>query len=209
MQQVNNIPEYPEKATAPQQEMVQAQQFTQPQQFAQPQHNCAPVVGVVAPGYSRPYPAYFTPQGAAAAIPVTLWSTGACSFMDDVDSAVESFFCGRCQMSRQYNQITYSSNKIEPWTFLGSLFVDVLLGAPLTAVAFAWYIRNRVRARYQIAGDDFNDCLMATFLPCCSIAQVYREMSVRGEWPSGACINQAYAVLPPPTMAMQDNSVSA
>jgi Cys-rich protein (TIGR01571 family) len=168
------------------------------------QQQYAPVMGTVAPGYVRPNPLYQAPTH-----PISFWSTSLCSCMDDVDSCVESTFCNRCQLSRQYNQITYGTNVIEPWTFMGSLAIDVFLGAPLTQWAFSWYLRNRVRARYQIAGDDLNDCIVTFFATMCSTAQIYREMSLRGEWSSGCCITKPFTlVAPPPVPTMDDNTVS-
>eukprot|EP00331_Platyophrya_macrostoma_P005388 CAMPEP_0176432892 /NCGR_PEP_ID=MMETSP0127-20121128/15663_1 /TAXON_ID=938130 /ORGANISM="Platyophrya macrostoma, Strain WH" /LENGTH=180 /DNA_ID=CAMNT_0017815147 /DNA_START=111 /DNA_END=653 /DNA_ORIENTATION=+ len=164
-----------------------------------PSINVIPIVASVAPGYayaSNPF------MYAVPVQPVTLWSSGICGFLDDVDSAVDSLFCARCQLSRQYNMITYGNNSIEPWTLFGPLIVDILIGMPVGATMFAWYLRNKVRARYQIAGDDFNDCMMSVFLPWCSISQVYREMSLRGEWPSGMCIKRPYTLLPPPQAEM-------
>lgn len=188
------IPELPEKQQPA--EMQQMQQQQQQQQY---------VMGTVAPGYVRPNQVYAT----APPAPISFWSTSLCSCMDDSDSLVESLFCNRCQMSRQYNQITYGMNQIEPWTFIGSLAVDIFLGAPITAWAFSWYLRNRIRARYQIAGDDLNDCIVTFFATCCSTAQVYREMSLRGEWPLGCCISKPFALISPPVPTMDDDDSTA
>ena len=165
------------------------------QQQQQPIVQGTAVVGVPAPGYVMNH-AYPQQQ-------ISLWSTGLCSCMDDMDSTVETIFCGRCQLSRQYNQITTGVNQIEPWTFVGSLVTDVLLGMPITATMFSWYLRNRIRGRYQIAGDDFNDCMISLFCTPCSACQVYREMSIRGEWPAGCCIHQPFQLRTPPQAQIQ------
>lgn len=200
---MQSIPQVPEKPT---QQPVQAYQPVQQEevyyQQNQPQHQPY-VMGTVAPGYVRPNGVYNAPT-----LPIAFWSTPLCSCMDDVDSAVESIFCTRCQMSRQYNMITYGINQIEPWTFLGSMVVDVFLGAAVTGWAFNWYLRNRIRARYQIAGDDLNDCLVTAFIPWCSTAQIYREMSLRGEWSSGCCIKAPFAVIAPPVLSMNNNEAA-
>jgi Cys-rich protein (TIGR01571 family) len=120
-----------------------------------------------------------------------------------MDGSVENFFCFRCQLSRQYNQVTNGVNQIEPWTFMGSLVADMLMGLPITACLFTWYLRNRVRGRYQIVGDDFNDCMISLFCNPCSGCQVYREMSLRGEWPAGCCIHQPFQIRMPPQVQIQ------
>ena len=153
---------------------------------------------VSAPGYPQVYPQQLQQQQQ-----ISLWSTGLCHCMDDMDSTVETIFCGRCQLSRQYNQITTGVNQIEPWTFVGSLVTDVLLGMPITATMFSWYLRNRIRGRYQIAGDDFNDCLVAIFCNPCSACQVYREMSIRGDWPAGCCIHRPFQLRAPAQTQLQ------
>jgi Cys-rich protein (TIGR01571 family) len=193
------IPQVPEK-NAQQQVYQPVHQDDATFHHQQQQHQQPYVMGTVAPGYVRPNAVYQLPTQ-----PISFWTTSLCSCMDDVDSGIESLFCNRCQMSRQYNVITYGINQVEPWTFLGSLVVDLFLGAPISAWAFTWYLRNRIRARYQIAGDDLNDCIVSSFANCCSTAQVYREMSLRGEWSAGCCIKAPFSLIAPPVPQMSND----
>lgn len=143
---------------------------------------------------SGPVPVVFVPT------PLSYWSTDSCDCSKDIKSSVDVLFCHYCQASRQYNVLTYGRREVEPLSCLGALGADICLGYFLHLGTFtiAWHLRQRLRKRYMIAGDDFSDCLHAFFLPHCVLCQNYREMSLRGEWPSGLCIDQPFQIFQPP-----------
>lgn len=164
------------------------------------------VMGTARPTYitaMMPAPGFVnaTP-GINRAVPISQWSSGVCSCFDDVNSLIESVFCHYCQASRQYNQITYGANTIEPWSCMLPLLTNIIIGAPVGSILMVWMLRNKLRARYQIVGSELDDCIVSTCVPQLALAQQYREMSLRGEWTSGACINEPYTISMPAVCVM-------
>lgn len=151
------------------------------------------VVGVVAT--ATPMTGEHNPLIGTVVLPaVQTWSSGLLDVLDDINSTVDATFCRFCQASRQYNVITYGSRDVEPWTMLGSLLMDIAFGQTLHlgTCLLNMHVRRRLRERYMIDGTGARDLMESFFCPCCSLAQQYREMSLRGEWPSGSCIQRPY-----------------
>jgi Cys-rich protein (TIGR01571 family) len=136
--------------------------------------------------------AEFMPQPPPTVVPaLTLWSTDLCSCFKDCPSAMDAFFCDYCQLSRQYNTYMTGSNTIH-WpvccaAFGADVFGVAAIGVAVGTWALSYVVRNRLRQRYNIMGDELSDLCVAGFCSCCSVAQNYREMSLRGEWPAGSC----------------------
>eukprot|EP00743_Colponemidia_sp_Colp-15_P012497 GILK01014255.1.p1 GENE.GILK01014255.1~~GILK01014255.1.p1 ORF type:complete len:191 (+),score=5.91 GILK01014255.1:73-645(+) len=115
------------------------------------------------------------------------WSTGLFNCLDDQDGCIEGAFCGPCQRTRQYNMLANGVNTIN-YPILGvGILVDACLHMPIAQTALAFRARQDIRRRYRLEGNDLQDlCVTMCCLPL-STCQNYREMSARGEWPSGSC----------------------
>jgi Cys-rich protein (TIGR01571 family) len=135
--------------------------------------------------------------------PMTQWQTGICTCLDDAPSCMESWLIPYSQNSRQYNVVMNGKQGLEPWSCLVPFAFDICIGGGFANFLFTWHLRQRLRGRYAIVGDDFSDCAISFFMPMCAISQHYREMSLRGEWPSGLCASRPFTMfLPPPQMSM-------
>jgi Cys-rich protein (TIGR01571 family) len=128
------------------------------------------------------------------------WSTGLFQCRDEFSTFVEGVFCPYCQLSRQYNTLTTTQTDIDPATCLGAMGADAMasaiIGFGLGSFMFTYIMRNRLRQRYTIAGDELEDMCISAFCRPCSVAQTHREMSRRGEWPNGTCVDQQTAHAP-------------
>ena len=121
------------------------------------------------------------------------WSTGLFECFDDSEGLIESWCCGRCQLSRQYGFMQNGTNDIDLFSFFFSVVVDVLAG-PTGIVALTWWTRRAIRQRYGIIGNDCSDFFAAACCGPCATHQQYRQMSIENEWPTGCCINQVYSL---------------
>ena len=138
-----------------------------------------------------------TPQVAGQA-----WTTGLCDCCVDKRGCAEATFCGTCQLTRQFNFVLYGRNDCDPLMWSATLCMNVLAGHfPAATVAQAWFVRAQLRQRYGISGDVMSDIVTALFCGHCAIAQQYREMSIRGEWTSGFCVNEPFTMAHTPVPA--------
>jgi Cys-rich protein (TIGR01571 family) len=143
---------------------------------------------------------------------LSMWSTELFACGKDFPSTFDAMFCPHCQLSRQYNTYMTGSNTIHWPACLVTFGADVLSVAlfgvgGFARWAFAYVVRNRLRQRYNIVGDELTDIFATGCCSCCSIAQNHREMSVRGEWPAGSCcVEQPFSLAPPgvPVMGAQE-----
>ena len=126
----------------------------------------------------------------------TPYNTGLCDCTLDCSSCMEAWCCRWCQFGHQYDMIFVQQPQMNiavccgafcevMWTGCGSLFAS-------------WYLRAEARRKYNIVADDCNEFLIAICCVPCSIAQVYREMSIRGFWPGGVCVSAPFVL---PTIA--------
>ena len=171
----------------------------------QQENNNQPLQGVVfATGTSGMQPQHMAAQYMVAAttqpLPTAPWGSNLCDWTKDINGCIEVTCCAPCQKSRQYNMMHYGKSDIEILTCLIPIAVDSCFGIPVLTTTLTWYLRNKVRARYQIVGDDLSDLMIAVCCGPCSTCQVYREMSYRGEWPTGCCL-KPYDIPQPPTVS--------
>jgi Cys-rich protein (TIGR01571 family) len=144
-----------------------------------------------------PYQQQQTPhQQLAEQFGVGQWSTSLFACLVDPASAIDAFLCFRCQASRQRNVILNGANDLDCNTLCFTLAADIMLaivGLPsLAQVLLVAEIRRTLRTRYGIAGTTGRDFTAAVCCHCCVLAQHYREMSVRGEWPAGECVTRPF-----------------
>lgn len=150
------------------------------------------------------------PHVSTMGIPIattTFWSSNIFDCLDDVNSAIEVTFCGPCQLSRQYNVITNGSRDIDALSLFGQFAGNILsamLHIPIGmgSVLLNYHVRTRLRQRYMLEGSAVSDALFSAFCTSCALCQQYREMSQRGEWTSGCCIDQPYQKFPPPSVTV-------
>ena len=149
---------------------------------------------------SSPYPVINTAPIAGT----NLWSTGLFNCLDDADGCIEGTFCGPCQRSRQYNMLHSDStlNAMHYPSLLGPLFVDICLGIPLGQIAMTFHLRQELRRRYRLEGNDCQDAAAAVFCTDFATCQAYREMAARGEWSSGFCARPPVNVHAPVPVTM-------
>jgi Cys-rich protein (TIGR01571 family) len=82
------------------------------------------------------------------------------------------------------------------WLSCCGHFIWDALSLPMGSIAFAMMNREAIRRRYNIEGEQWNDCVHAVFCLPCAISQNYREMSVHAEWPGGTCVSEPFAGAP-------------
>ena len=143
-------------------------------------------------------------SGVAAVQP---WSTELCHCFHDMPSCVENTLpIYWFQNSRQYNLIANQDSGIEPMSCLVSFGADVLIGGNLGSFILTFFLRGKLRERYNIQGSPVADCLLSYFCLPLVVCQNYREMSVRGEWPGGLCASEPFKLARP--AAAQDSTIS-
>lgn len=123
------------------------------------------------------------------------WSFELLGCFQQSDPCIEAFFCGPCQLTRQYNMLLNDTNEIN-WAALGGLYtLNLMARIPLASCFLTWHVRHSLRRKYNISGSVSNDAVVSLCCGPCAIAQQYRELSNRGEW-SGACCAVAPRVAP-------------
>lgn len=133
---------------------------------------------------------------------MSVWSTDVLGCFKHMPSMLDAMFCPHCQLSRQYNKYMTGDNSINWGACLSSFGADLagvaLCGVAVGSWAFAYIVRNRLRQRYSIVGDELSDILLSFFCHCCVVSQNFREMSVRGEFPSGSCcVDEPFSLMAP------------
>jgi Cys-rich protein (TIGR01571 family) len=131
------------------------------------------------------------------------WSTGLFDCCQDAPSVVEALFCRHCQLSRQYNIVNNGNNDVKMGVMALTLLSDIAgaftIGVAVGTIALGFIVRQRIRQRYHIVGDDLTDLLFTACCSPCATTQNYREMSARSEWSSGNCVSQPFV---PPAAVM-------
>jgi Cys-rich protein (TIGR01571 family) len=112
---------------------------------------------------------------------------GLCVCCKDCDSCLESWFCTRCQMSRQCNMMKNGHPEIDWLTCCASYIVDALCAGGLLAFIFVCQTRRMARERYGIAGGCCGDCCVGWLCAQCAIQQILLEMATRGDFPGACC----------------------
>eukprot|EP00331_Platyophrya_macrostoma_P009304 CAMPEP_0176427604 /NCGR_PEP_ID=MMETSP0127-20121128/12664_1 /TAXON_ID=938130 /ORGANISM="Platyophrya macrostoma, Strain WH" /LENGTH=202 /DNA_ID=CAMNT_0017809149 /DNA_START=216 /DNA_END=824 /DNA_ORIENTATION=+ len=95
----------------------------------------------------------------------------------------------------------------------GMLTFDLFLTFGLSLMVGSVVTRAEVRQRFSITKEGgCGSCLRAVCCLSCSTCQIYREMSMRGEWPGGICTSTPFvhpAFIPPPTVPNMNPSSSS
>ena len=163
----------------------------QPQPYAgQPQpYGGQPAVGAVV----VPVAAAYIPGGGSVQhrppLQLAPFSTGLCDCFMDCDSCLDATFCHWCQLANQYDMINQGTPTMNIGFCLAILCGDCFYG--LGSFIGALWTRSEARKRYLIASECLIDCAAAFCCTPCSIAQVQREMSIRGYWPGGVFANSS------------------
>lgn len=126
---------------------------------------------------------------------VNEYNTGLFDCFEDGNSCTEAWFCAHCFVSQQYNMLNYQIPQPNWVLTAGMLALDVFITGGLSL--FVMSLANRTTARQRLGLTARNAMVdFATAVCCrpCSDCQVYREMSLRGQWQGGIClIDKPYA----------------
>ncbi|CAE5957514.1 unnamed protein product [Arabidopsis arenosa] len=104
------------------------------------------------------------------------WSTGFCDCFSDCKNCCITFWCP-CITFGQVAEIVDRGS-----TSCGTAGALYALLAVVTGCAcfYSCFYRGKMRAQYNIRGDDCTDCLKHSFCELCSLTQQYRELQHRG-----------------------------
>ena len=124
--------------------------------------------------------------------PAASWSTGLMGCCSDAGSCCEVAMAEPCQQATQYNLLTHGRDAVHWPVCLGVFALDILGMAatclPITfgSAALTFELRQRLRAKYGLAGSDIEDALASIFCAECSACQNMREMKLNGDAPGSA-----------------------
>eukprot|EP00756_Hemistasia_phaeocysticola_P060553 Hpha_TRINITY_DN4124_c0_g1::TRINITY_DN4124_c0_g1_i1::g.194668::m.194668 len=180
---------YPQ-AAYPQQQYP-GQQY--PQAYAQAQYP----VGMVQP--VQPQQVVFT--GAHIQ-----WQHGlicpCCVPCEDTGLCCDAFWCGFCQLARQWAAVKHGRSNDPNWPVCGAIFgtfcaiatcsLMVTKGistGPAGCVTWLtlWHLRERLRSNLNIEGNVCSDCIESCCCQLCSMVQMHRELKARGVDPGYTC----------------------
>ena len=94
-------------------------------------------------------------------------------------SCCDGFWCAPCQQASQYNRLTYNKPGIDWPSCCLVWWTDFCIAGGVAGAVYTFVLRQRVRQRYNLAGDDLSDCCVAMCCRPCSACQNFREMSLR------------------------------
>lgn len=131
------------------------------------------------------------------------FNTGLCECFDDQPSCVASVFCPWCALKAQLKTLMRGRTRVVPHACVPLIVMNFLLWGGIGIGCFSVLMRNMVRRSFLLSAEsEANSCFKAFFCVHCSVSQVYREMSIRHEWPGGPCVEEPYVrqnlVVPPP-----------
>lgn len=110
------------------------------------------------------------------------WHYSCLHLCADCTSCFESWFCWRCQLSRQMNFIYYNKSGINCSCLMLFLCLDFIFGC-MPTYCLAVHIRNNIRERYNISGNLFCDMLCVYLFGPCTLQQQLLELTSLGENP--------------------------
>ena len=157
--------------------------------------------------------AYQPVQGVAMTPPRFVWSTETFDCMKDNDSCIEGWCCLHCQLSRQYNMEHFGVRDLHLPFCLAASFLDGCTGSCIGAAVLSFVVRYEYIQKLGFEHDMVHEVVMNGCCVPCATCQTYREMTVRGQWPGGCCIDTPPAIVtaPVPHMmpAQQQNGYQA
>lgn len=119
----------------------------------------------------------------------TDYNTGLCDWYKDVPSSTETWCCPYIAVSQQYNML--NDDKPQPnWVLCGVLLaMDAFVTGGFGLIATSVANRSVARRRFGLTSrGPVCDFLTASCCRPCSDCQLYREMSLRNQWPAGFCL---------------------
>ncbi|KAG7591715.1 Zinc finger CCHC-type [Arabidopsis thaliana x Arabidopsis arenosa] len=104
------------------------------------------------------------------------WSTGFCDCFSDCKNCCITFWCPCITFGQVAEIVDRGSTSCGTAGALYALLY-VVTGC---ACFYSCFYRGKMRAQYNIRGDDCTDCLKHSFCELCSLTQQYRELQHRG-----------------------------
>lgn len=118
-----------------------------------------------------------------------LWRTQVCDWTSSCwESCCEVLLCHPCNVSFQYSAVN-DQNPLEmnPVPCIAVIVFNVM-GLGLGTLMAAMHIRKGVKARYGIDEPPWEECIFGCCCTPCSLCQTQRELRLRGDEPTKACI---------------------
>jgi Cys-rich protein (TIGR01571 family) len=108
-------------------------------------------------------------------------------------SCLDAWCCTYCQVAAQYNMLSTRQRGFSGCMVAGLLCLDVCVtfGCALHVCA----VHTRVAAKKELNLKMETTCetyMKGCCCLCCSVGQVYRELSIRHMWPGGVCVEGPY-----------------
>jgi Cys-rich protein (TIGR01571 family) len=112
---------------------------------------------------------------------------------EDGASCCDVLFCPWCMNAQLYNAITTGErNTMHKGMCVATMALDLFM------VGFAFMMasyctRQQLKAKYALRDNADGCCIQGCLCAPCSACQLYRELSLRHEWPGGiCCIGEAF-----------------
>jgi Cys-rich protein (TIGR01571 family) len=120
------------------------------------------------------------------------YTTGLLDVCSDPRSSAEAVFCSCCLVARMYNMLWQREPTVDtPCCTLMTCFALCPLPPCASVACGTAYVRAMALDRLDLADENsVVDCLISFFCLPCSIAQLYRELSLRRLWPGSMCSNE-------------------
>lgn len=119
------------------------------------------------------------------------YNTGLFQCTDDYPSLFDGLFCPWCMLSAEMNMMLLRKPGVHLVTTAQMIVMDICFcGFASSSASVA--VRSKIRELFQLSESPAAGCLIGCFLRHCSMCQVYRELSIRGFWPEGVCVDKPY-----------------
>ena len=107
---------------------------------------------------------------------------------DDRPSCFDVICCGYCMNGKQYSMMHRGTSEIDLMMCGLPLLFDVCIGGSLGFAASSACIRMDFLREFGFVNkDDTKECCTGFWCSPCSSCQVHRELSMRGQCPTGMC----------------------
>ena len=95
-------------------------------------------------------------------------------------------FCMPCQASRQCMALDNQVNQLSMPHCIG-----MMICYPAYQV-FTTLLRCRVNEKFNLGESCCFSFIFGFYCPLCSLCQTHRQLTIRGVWPGGVCVQQPY-----------------
>lgn len=128
----------------------------------------------------------------AASAGLNPWGSGLfqCAGAED---CLDSWCLSCCTLAHMSNRIDAGRTQLIPKDAENKMDPATCCGAWCCMPQFHYAMRRETIDRYGITEPHLVSFVLMAFCPCCSLAQVRREMGYRGEWPAGILLKDAPA----------------